>query len=357
MSRRFVILLAPLLLAGRPATAQNLARLRVMWQDAARASSHVDSIARLRQSVGLDTVFRGNVVVLAPPSLGSLAVRVADTAWTRLQGTYGDHIKAPGHRPLIVALYSSDSGPAPYGFPPDAVTVPVPITGGRQTVPAQAVFALVNVLRKDADHSLDRWLGGPIKTDPPSAVRVELYEELVTSPSPLARGCYVGSLNDCAEALGLLATPDPVTKWYDAAGRRALLRNLVFANRDDRLVNECVEAGVDAACIRLLRGPDSSRVSPPLMTESRELIARIALRIGGDKALQRLLDNPGKPIGRRLELASGVPLDSLVRRWHTAVLSTRPVSVDLTPAVGWAALAWALVLGTLVLGSSRWRSY
>jgi hypothetical protein len=348
-------LLLVLLLLARPGAAQNLARLKRMWGDAAQASGHVDSLARLRQSAGLDTVVRGNLVVLAPPSLGALSTAVAETVWAQLQGTFGDHIKGPAHRPLVVALYSADSGPAPYGFPPNAVTVPIPITGGRQLVPARALLELAGDLRKDFDRTLDQWLGGPIRTDPAFIGRAALYEDLVTSPSPLARGCYVGSLSDCAEALGLVPTPDPATRWYDAAGRRDLLRNLVLVDRNDRLVNDCVEAGVDAACIRLLRGPDSSRVSPPLAAESRQLLTRLALLLGGPTAFQHLLDHPKESMGRRLELASGMPIDSLTRRWRTAVLSTRPVSVDLTPGVGWAALVWALVLGTLVLGSSRWR--
>ena len=352
MSKCRVLLLLPLLCLGRPVEAQNLTRLKRMWQDAARASSHVDSVARLKESVGLDTVIRGNLVLLAPPTLAALSVQVADTVWAQLFATYGEQIKAPGHRPLIVALYGSDNGPAPYGFPPNAVAVPVPIKGDRRMVPAQAVFALVNALRKDADKSLDRWIGGPIKTNPPSEFREELYEDLVTSPSLLARSCYVGSLSACEQALGLVPTRDPATEWYDAAARREVVRNVVGAH--DRLALDC-EQGVDAACIRLLRGPDSARVSPPLMFENREVIVRLALRRGGPKALQRLLGNAGLPLGRRLELASGTSLDSLVHLWQAAVLAHRPASVDLTPGVGWVALAWTAVLGVLVLRSSRWR--
>lgn len=355
MSRAGVLLFVPLLLAGPSGSAQNVARLERMWKDAARAASHVDSMTRLRESVDLDTVRRGNLVVLTPGDLEALAVDVADSTWARLEGTYGDQIKAPRHRPLVIALYSSSKGPAPYGYPPDAVTIPVAGVSGRRMVPAQSVLALATTLRRDYDKPFDRWLGTAIRTDTASAARAVLYEDLVTSPSPLARGCYVGNLRDCAEALGLIPTPDPATQWYDAAGRRELLRNLLFVSPHDGLIKECVDAGIDAVCLRLLRGPDSLRVTPPLTPESRELLVRIALQAGGHRALQLLLDNPRPQIGRRLELASGIPMDSLVRRWHTAVLSTRPVSVDLTPDLGWVALAWVLVLGSLVLGSSRWR--
>ena len=355
MSRPGAFLFVPLLLAGSSGAAQNVARLERMWKDAARASSHVDSITRLRESIELDTVRRGNLVVLAPGDLEALAVDVADTTWARLEGTYGDQVKAPRHRPLVVALYRSTKGPAPYGYAPDAVAIPVANGSAQQMAAAQTVIALLNALRTDFDGPFHRWLGVAIRTDTASVARAELYEDLVTSPSPLARGCYVGSLRDCAEALGLIPTQDPATRWYDAAGRRELLRNLLFVTPNDALVKECIDAGVDAVCLRLLRGPDSLRVTPPLAPESRELLVRIALHAGGRRALQLLLDNPGQPIGRRLELAAGIPMDSLVRRWHTAVLATRPASVDLTPGVGWVALVWALVLGTLVLGSSRWR--
>src|SRR5579862_6115595 len=120
MSRRLGVLIPALAvcLAG-PGAAQNLARLERMWKDAAIASARVDSLARVRGRSFLDSVRAGNIVVLAPPDLHAAAATATARAWEQLRGVYGDEIESPA-APLRAALYRSDSGTPPYGFPPDA---------------------------------------------------------------------------------------------------------------------------------------------------------------------------------------------------------------------------------------------
>lgn len=357
MSSRAAILAVACAMAATPATAQNLARLERMWQDAAKASARADSVALSRGRRELDTVRVGNLVVLAPPGLTLLAREIAAAGWDRLYRTFGNQILATRHRPLIAAFYQSEKGPPPYGFPPDVTPIPVASgeEGSRMLVP-QTLILLGDVVRKDFDPRLEHWLRGGVRTDPSEVPSPELFEDLVTSPSPLARACYVGSLSACGSALGLVAPRDPATEWYDAAGRRALARNLIRDPRDAATYDQCVEHAIDAACVSLLRGPDSAFVSPPLIFASRELAVRMALQLGGPEAFHRLLASAGHPIGRRLELTAGLSLDSLLLRWHQAVLRSRPVAVDVTPGVGWVALGWGLAFGALVLGSSRWRT-
>jgi len=356
MSSRVVLALA-CALAASPAAAQNLPRLEKMWKDAAKASARVDSSARVSARNDLDTVRAGNLVVLASSSLAPLAQQIASAGWERLQGTFGNQILASRHRPLIAAFYQSQNGPPPYGFPPDVTPIPVApgAVGARMLVP-QTLMLLGDVVRKDFDSQLEHWLRGGVRTDPAEHPSPELFEDLVTSPSPLARACFVGGLDACGSALGLVAPRDAATEWYDAPGRRALVRNLFRDSRDAATFDACVERAIDAACVSLLRGRDSVYVSPPLIFASRELVVRMALQMGGPEAFHRLLASAGKPMGYRLELTSGVTLDSLLLRWHQAVVSSRPMPVDVTADIGWVALGWGLAFGGLVLGSSRWRS-
>lgn len=351
MSRRAGCCLI-LLLATRPATAQNLGRLERMWKDAARASARVDSVALERTRERLDTTRAGNLLVLAPAVLQRTARSIADGAWQKLRGTYGDEIQPP-HPPLVAAIYLSDKGPPPYGYPRDATPIAVPSGATTPLLIAQALVAIDQAIRRDFDKPLDRWLQEAVRTDSFENASPELYEDLVTSVSPLARGCYVGDLRACETALGLVPPHDAATEWYDAAGRREVVRHLQL--RQSALADLCVGGGVDAACIQILHGPDSVWIAPPLMFASRELVVRTALQLGGPQAFRRLLASAGQPLGHRLELAAGVPLDSLLMRWHATVIATRPVSVDLLAGSGWVALVWALVLGTLVLRSTRWR--
>jgi hypothetical protein len=354
--RRALLLLAVAVAAARPATGQALARLEREWKEAEAASARVDSLARLRMRALLDTVRAGNLIVLAPSDLAPVATAAAPRAWMRVLAIYGDEAHLTGNRPLVVALYRSDSGPPPYGFPSDALGVPVgPGPPNADRLVAQLGIALPNKLRTLLDSQLNRWVSAAITAASPDSAPAGAFEDLVTEPSPLARSCYVGSLSACGTALGLVPPHDAATEWYDAPGRRELVHQLVRDPVEGVWFDQCLEQAVDAACLHVLRGPDSVHTRAPLMAGSRDLMVRIAVTLGGPHAFHRLLASAGQPLSRRLEIASGVSLDSLLSRWRSTVMAARPASVVLTPGLGWVALGWALALGALVLGSSRWR--
>src|SRR5579859_4085181 len=118
MSKAFGFCLL-LVVAGTRGTAQtpeNLERLRRMWENAAAASARVDSLARLRLRIGLDSVRAGNLVILAPAELHALATAIAPQVWTRVEAVYGEDTRTTTGA-LVVGIYYSDSGPPPYGFP------------------------------------------------------------------------------------------------------------------------------------------------------------------------------------------------------------------------------------------------
>ena len=358
MSKQRVGLCLLLTLAGTRGIAQtprNVDRLRRMWENAANASGRVDSLARLRLRIGLDTVRAGNLVILAPAELRPLAAAIAPPVWNRLEAVFGEEAQAAAGR-IVVGIYYSDSGPPPYGYPIDAVPVAVDPAADAERNAAQLETRIPDKVRARLDPQLNGWLSQAITLRPATFAPPDLYEDLVTSSSPLARSCYVGDLSACRSALGLAPALDAATEWYDAPGRRAVVRNLRRDPRNPVWYEQCVEQAVDAACIHILRGPDSIHTTAPLSSGSRELLVRLALALGGPAAFHRLLGSAGRPLRQRLEITSGVSSDSLLARWHATVLANRPEPVMLTAGTGWVALAWAIALGTLVLRSSRWRS-
>lgn len=355
MSRRCLVALF-LAVPVHRAGGQTLAGLERRWEDARVAAARVDSLARSRMRSLLDTSRAGNLIVLAPVELGPLAVASAPPAWSRLAAVYGDEAHPASSGNFVIALYRSDTGVAPYGFPPEAIPVPVASRArDAARLATQIDLVLSHQLRKRFDPPLNRWISSAVTTASADSAPFGAFEDLVTSPSTLARSCYVGALSACGAVLGLIAPHDAAAEWYDAAGRRELVRH----NRIDRAqrvwFEQCVEQAVDEACLHVLHGPDSTLLQPPLMAGSRELMVRIALRLGGPQAFHRLLGTADQPIARRLEAASGVTLDSLLIRWHATILAARPPAVVMTLGIGWTALAWSLSLGVLVLCSSRWR--
>ncbi|HKR55135.1 MAG TPA: hypothetical protein VJS20_02465 [Gemmatimonadales bacterium] len=357
MSRGFGIclLLTVAGVRGAAQTPRNLERLRRMWESAAAASGRVDSLARLRLRIGLDSIRAGNLVILAPAELHALATAIAPRVWTRVEAVYGEDARTTTGA-LVVGIYYSDSGPPPYGFPIDAVPVAIDPAASEERNAAQVETRIPDKIRARLDPQLNGWLSQGITLRPARYASPDLYEELVTSPSPLARSCFVGDLTACRSALGLAPAIDAATEWYDAPGRRALVRNLRRDPQNPVWYEQCVEQAVDVACIHILRGPDSIHTSAPLNAGSRELLVRLALAEGGPLAFHRLLGSAGRSLKQRLEITSGVSSDSLLGRWHATVVANRPEPVMLTAGTGWVALVWALALGALVLRSSRWRS-
>jgi hypothetical protein len=181
-----------------------------------------------------------------------------------------------------------------------------------------------------------------------------VYVELVTAPSVAVRRCYAGALDACSAALGIVEG-DRIPIWYDAAERRVLVRQLqdvLNSGLRPAVVNACVQAGSDGACLDVLH---ALQIEPPLSSDARQSIARMALAAGGRDAFRRLSRSAGQPIARRLVLAGGVPLDSLLHQWRDQVIAARPRPVTMAASMGWTTLAWSLVFGLLALRSTRWR--
>jgi hypothetical protein len=221
------------------------------------------------------------------------------------------------------------------------------------------IAALYGDLWRSLDPVLLEWLSAPLtpKLDT-IAVTSASYLELVTSGSPVSRGCYQGSLEDCAGALGLTKPEIPALAWYSAEGRRELVARLSEVLRtgaDREVFARCVIQHVDADCLALLQ-QNEKLVPPPLPGGSRASYLLTALKLGGSGALSRLLGSSDEPsMPRRLELVAGTSLDAVTARWRGAVLATRPHPTQLTASTAWAGMAWIAGLLLLSFRSSRWR--
>jgi hypothetical protein len=333
---------------------ERLALLERSWREAAAASAAVDSAARVRMAGVLDTTRIESLTILAPSEWLGPAATAGRIAWRRLFGAFGDHLRSGKPYPLLLVLTVAGE-PPPLGFPLHAIPVPVLRGATEDTLlAAQMDIAVQGFLANQYDDALKRWLVGRIDTR--DVVPPALFVDLATSPSVVARACLVGSVDACGTALVLTTPNDPATAWYDAGGRRAVVALVprdVAPNLLD--LDQCVSKGSDAACLREMRSSKSPDIPPPVGWDSRELLVRLALHLGGPGAFDRLITSAPRPIGERLALAARVPIDSLLGRWRAAVLSSRPASVDLTPETAWIALLWGVLFAVFLLRSSRWR--
>ncbi|HWA16883.1 MAG TPA: hypothetical protein VG817_10645, partial [Gemmatimonadales bacterium] len=133
-----------------------------------------------------------------------------------------------------------------------------------------------------------------------------------------------------------------------------LMRSTFRRNRNLVGMAEC-SAGSDAACAELLRSLDPGQLPQPLLAESRQVLVRQALRVGGRDAYHRLMADTTASLAARFERAAGIPIDSLVVLWRNAVLAARPEPVSLPVTGALAGIGWVLLLGYFGLRSSRWR--
>jgi hypothetical protein len=219
---------------------------------------------------------------------------------------------------------------------------------------------LSNVPIAPPDQALADWLGSSLR--PPLRARQDraaVYVQLVTAPSQAARGCFLGEVARCEDALGLGDAASALERWYPSAGERRALVTRSFAEffnhgASAASLRACV-GGSDSDCAELLRSLPGSALPRPLAYDGRATLVHLALRFGGRDAYRRLLANPAAPMTDRLAAAAGVPVDSLVARWRAQVMASRPATVLLPTWAFAVALGWTAFFAACGLWSSRWR--
>jgi hypothetical protein len=227
-------------------------------------------------------------------------------------------------------------------------------------VAADLARFLVRTTWEGFDATLRSWLSNPAGLDSLSNTHAEaVYVDLVTAPWELVKACRAGDLEACARSLGLEVTDDTISLWYTADEQRRRVERagrtwMDFRTRTSPDYLGCL-GGDDAACLSLLTRR-RWMIGEPVSASARESLLRVALEVGGEGSLGRLVRSEVSAMGERLSAAAGVPRDSVVAAWRTRILAAAPVQVILTGATGWTALAWVLVLAFLALRSTRWRN-
>lgn len=333
---------------------------------AANRTAFDDSLARARQI--LDTVRAGPLTVFVSPGdrdFGADALRIALDSLAPL----GDRMIASLRGMRFVARRV----PPPYWVSPDARPIAVTVLDHNNIeqnqfwemtarAPVVGGYIVDHARRRLASMvhpALARWMAGsgggaPVRFDTASAFDwSQLRLDLVSSPSPVARRCFQGSMPDCRHVLGFDSVRAPAREYFDSAGRRFLVERHgeQLRRRGSARVTACL-AGADSVCVALLeRGfVDLSIAS----IGQRVALLQHAIQIGGPDAAARVLSAQGTP-EEQLAAVARLPIDSLVVRWHGQIRNHRVVSDNMSAEMALGSIGWIAVLGFLAMRNKRWR--
>jgi hypothetical protein len=226
--------------------------------------------------------------------------------------------------------------------------------------PGLVASGLLDLIRRRTmmtlDSTLSRWLQNDIAFDTLTAIQAQtVYLELATKPWQIVRECYAGRLDRCRDALVL--GQQSVVTWYTADERRHVVETAQeWEPRvgEDPRAQQCVVGGDDRACVAVLEAYPHV-LGEPLSSLARLSPLRVALQSGGRGAVGRFLQSDTLPVGDALALAAALPADSLIARWHRAILAARPRGTVLSLGGGWTAFVWVVVLSVAAMRSTRWR--
>lgn len=354
---------AAVLAAAAPASAQEPAALRAQLEHLRREQATALAAARRSDhermaAVLVDTVREGALTVLVPHTTSGLARAATAEAWRVLHTRFGEAARAVRATEFIVQQAGRpDIVPRAPSDRVRSLTV-APHTTADIVARWLAIQAASDISMRQ-DVAFRGWIRSTVEAFSDSVDRdADVYVELVTKPWTAVKRCYLGDLDGCRRALGLLPAMDMLDQWYDAEDQRRLVATL-WGNRSwnswSGTVTErdaCIDGGDVDGCTTILHR--QSRLEPPLPAGPRALVG-LALDLGGPGAYDRLMASPDRPIADRLAAAARVSADSLITSWRARALAARPQPVTLNTAGAWAALAWVLVLASAALRSTRWR--
>jgi hypothetical protein len=326
--------------------------LTVLWQEASALVQLQDSLAHLASLGTLDTVQVHGITVV---SNGDQAlVRAAlEQIWPTYDSVFGDEAVRLGREALVFQFADLDSSKRREFWG-------APVAKGVSRDELANLFKGALSIGR-GDQALVSWMPGavPIPYFGLDREATDAYISLVASSPEVGRRCFEGEFTSCAAALRLNDADTAVllAAWPTARERREVAIKLEAYLREKRNLEGLLEcnAGSDAACSYLLRTVAPAALPQPLQPEARQLLVHLALYRGGREAYRRLLSDSTAPMGRRLELASGLPLDSLLVEWRRVVIAHRPAPVSLPAASIVASIASIILLGYFGTRSSRWR--
>lgn len=349
----------------------------------ARAVAELKAFRHAIDSANSDTTRALRVDIVSTPELSALAVevaRMADSALLRIWLPPLNARRSQFELRRSVEQRASDADDALTAPPttrtvrmavraPDGSTKDLTISDSSHAAVDAARMALRRAVEIPALDALSRDLRQWMVHRPAAELPVprdwrDAWLQLATYPSLPARGCLVGELRACETALALTEERAPLQVFYDASLRQALAARWLTSNRADAVteaqitaVRACAGGGNDAACLRFLGdgGVGASMVEPG-PAQMRTLFVRFAFSFPADSAARaNAAYAPGLSIRTRLERASGLPFQELLRRFHDQLAERRPPPNAPSSALLWSASLWFIAFGVLSLRSSRWR--
>lgn len=322
----------------------------------------------------IDTFHVGGATVLTPLDESPRTRELFADIWS-------EHFAGLGESPSLarsVITFQWRDEPVPIHVEGDHHRV-APGAWTRRSDVAEAVRGtLAAVIHHDISGSrsteVGDWAGGnPLL---PAATE-EVYRRVALTRSKATRDCLSGDLDACRSAMGLDAWEaeseitamteaarlrerqarfrESIAEWYAPEERRALIESRVriHARAPAEARDDCVLEGHIEACDELLA--QVGRDWTPFGPETRTSLVAFALRVGGDGAWSRLMQDPEMTPVEAMEHASGAGIDELLAGWHAALLAARPDAFeDLAPRSG-LTLLWTLFFAALALRSTRWR--
>jgi hypothetical protein len=332
-------------------------RLLDVWSEARVLADSADQV--LRETMDVERIRFGTLLVLAHPERALGARLAARSAWSELAQTLGrDTVLLDG-----VVFYIPER---------DRPWAAGPIADGRATKVVRTMATRPDILRRQllghvestlsesVDSIFNAWLHGPIPVSRAIPNLEELYVEFITAPSPLVRECRNGDLAACRRALVFINVSDQIREWYDEDGREQLIRGLPGLIRQDPEAAEvCFDRGWDEVCIAILQGLRSGP-PPPLSYSTRASLVSFALQRGGDGAYGTMFDAAhhladSTMVPHVVAAAAGLPIDTLLSEWRTAVINARPEQVTLRLRSTLVAVLWIVGLFGMAMRNTRWR--
>ena len=318
--------------------------LALAWQDP-QVEAMAERVRRLRRAVSVaraaeeavrareapswtDTVAVGGLRMVTLRGAGEATRPHLERAAAQLAGRWGDLSPILREEPLRLAYRGSA-----WSFD--------------RLVEVQAL----NRVAERAGRRVQRWVQFPRMDDEPWLF-IRAHVDLVTAAPGVATHCYLGDLDACVLALGLVVPDDPALTLWDSAGRREMVRRTRWPHQHANLAHECVSAPSDAACTRLLRRLPDARA--PLGVPSRQALLRTLATVGGDQAIVRLVRDSSENLADRFAAAAAVPLDTLLTAWRASLLAHRPPAA-LSGSVRLRSVLWILAFTALALRGTRWR--
>jgi hypothetical protein len=352
------VVTAPAPVTGQQTEQELVGQLKVLepqWEAARKEAAEArERAAREREDANgaLDTLMVGPLRVLVYPGQEDVARDVVGEVWRR---DFAGWVDGSPNLERYAFFFQWAAHPRPFIPPHPRVT---PIVGSlrdsRQYMEAGVRRAVDAVLAWDLQGAgFAKW-ASPVVSPAPGPL---VYRLMVTTPSVAVRSCLAGSVKECVSAVGLAEDDYPLDDWYTPAellrvGKR--LRILLRHHAADPCLHDDVRA-CDAALKANLR-PPAYAYAIPLSTTVRGSLLWFALHQGGSGAWSRLLADSNASLATALSDAAGEPVEDVVGKWRDWIVGRRPVANAGLGRAGGIALLWIILLSTLAMRSTRWRS-